>query len=227
MPLIRSADLGVIYQPLGQVSGDFYDFIEFNENTTGLIIGDVSGHGIEAGILVGMAKTVLVDRLKEFQDPYAALCKANESIAAKLGRDSFITACVAIYSSKHRLMSFASAGHTPITVLTPGATPKMQTLDSRGFSLGLALGEKFNSALKKQTLPVRAGDMFLFYTDGLTEAENTQGEDYGTKRLEEILRNNQELTSQKFLDLVLADWKQFRGEAPQGDDLTAICMHFL
>src|SRR5439155_5734108 len=105
--------IDLIYRPAAVVSGDFYDFVPLDDGKTAIVVGDVSGHGIEAGIVMGMTKKVLSIHLQDFQDPIEALVRTNDDVDIELGRVSFVTAFLAIFDPADRTLTCVRAGHNP------------------------------------------------------------------------------------------------------------------
>src|SRR5262245_30301875 len=109
-PEVPGMEIELIYRPAAVVSGDFYDFVPLEDGKVAILIGDVSGHGIEAGILMGMAKKVLSIRLQDFPDPVEGLVRANEDVDKDLGRVNFVTVFLAIFDPRMRTLTCIRAG---------------------------------------------------------------------------------------------------------------------
>lgn len=226
-PEIRGCEIALVYRPAQHVSGDFYDFIEIPGGKLGISIGDVAGHGIEAGILMGMTKKVINIRATELNDPVAALRKANGDIYKELDRQTFVTAFLATYDPSTRLLSYARAGHNPPILFSRARTPTSRKFDAGGLMLGMSQGAVFDRAMQGENVQLQTGDVLFFYTDGLEEAKNTQSELFGLQRVVPILESECDRPASFILGAVSFALDRFCGSVPQEDDVTAICVKIL
>lgn len=225
-PKLPGAEIELVYRPAAVVSGDFYDFVPLDDGRTAFIVGDVSGHGIEAGIVMGMAKKVLAIRLQDYPDPIDALVRVNEDVDRELGRVSFVTAFVAIYDPAAKSLSCVRAGHNPPLLYHPRRPDRCLRLSPNGMGLGIVGQALFEPSLRREEVPLLDGDVLLLYTDGLTEAADAQGEQYGIERTIQVL----ESTYGRAPGLVLAELSRsldaFAKTAVSEDDVTAVCVRF-
>ncbi len=226
-PEVFGAEIDLIYRPASVVSGDFYDFVPLDDGKIALIVGDVSGHGIEAGIVMGMAKKVLAIRLQDFQDPIEALVRTNEDVDRELGRVSFVTAFVAIFDPAARTLSCVRAGHNPPLLFHPGREGRGMELKPKGMGLGIVGAPGFEASLEGVEIPVLPGDLLLLYTDGLVEARNPQGEQFGVERTREVLGSTYGYPPALVLSHLAGVLDGFAGDAVSEDDITAVCVRFL
>lgn len=225
-PQVPGCEIAFTYRPAEEISGDFFDFVELPGGRVAFVIGDVSGHGIEAGILVGMTKKVLSIRLRETGDPVAALKKANADIMPDLDRSSFVTAAVAVYDPSERSLTCARAGHNPPLVHNPGGGEEVRRLEPPGLMLGMAAAAKFDEQLRADVRSILPGDILLLYTDGLEEGKNARGEEFGLERIIPLLRSEAGKPASFLLGSLFYEFDRFAGSVPQEDDLTAICVKF-
>ena len=225
LPEVANVEFECFYQPCDLIGGDFYDFIEVGENRIGIVIGDVSGHGIEAAILMGMSKKVIALRLRELGDPRAALTQANDDLRHDLDGRTFVSALVAVLHLGTRALTVVRAGHNPPMLFNPGRSPSIREVEPPGMVLGMAEGEQFAQLLQTETVQLERGDTVLCYTDGLTECESPAGQEFGVERLGQYLSNNADVSMQELLDGMKAQLDQFQGGTDQAqDDLTAIAL---
>jgi sigma-B regulation protein RsbU (phosphoserine phosphatase) len=225
-PEIPDAEVGLVYKPAEHVSGDFYDFVPLPDGRLGFIIGDVAGHGIEAGILMGMAKKVLSLRLEESGDPITTIFKANNDLFRELDRQSFVTAFVCIYDPAGRSIAYARAGHNPPLLFNPARDPKLVKFDAGGLGLGISKGPAFENTLVGETVEVQSGDIFLLYTDGLVEARNQAGEEFQIERIVSTLEASVDRPTSFILGVLSYELDRFSAGLPQEDDVTAVCVRF-
>lgn len=225
-PEVAGAEIDLIYRPAAVVSGDFYDFVPLDDGKIALLVGDVSGHGIEAGIVMGMAKKVLSIRLQDFQDPVEALVRTNEDVDRELGRVSFVTAFVAVYDPVARILSCVRAGHNPPLLFNPAREGRSLELKPDGMGLGIVNQSAFEPLIKRLEIPVQPGDVLLLYTDGLVEAHNKDGEMFGVERTIQVLAATYGYSPALVLSQLSSTLDGFAGNAVSEDDITALCVRF-
>jgi sigma-B regulation protein RsbU (phosphoserine phosphatase) len=224
VPEIPGALAALGYWPSNRVSGDFYDFLDLGEGRFALLIGDVAGHGIEAGILMGVAKKVVSIRMRDCADPSLALQMANRDIYPDLDRKTFVSALLATYDSATREFTYVRAGHNPPVLFNPDRPKQFTKLEASGLVLGLDPGPRFNQVMARDTVQLRAGDTLAFYTDGLIEAQNATGEEFGLHRVYHQLRRQSDAHPQDVLNGLYEQLNTFREGVPQEDDVTAIIL---
>ena len=224
-PAIYGIDWGLLFRPSARVSGDFYDFVATGPQSIGVLVGDVSGHGIEAAILMGMAKKVCSLRLRESGDGARALVQTNEDLRHDLDGRTFVSACVAVLHLGTRQLTVARAGHNPPMLFNPAREPTVQEVDPPGMVLGMADSGRFALGLRAETVALQRGDTVLLYTDGLTECESPAGEEFGTARLGAFLADHAGVPMQPLMETLQAHLATFQGgEDRAADDLTAIAL---
>ena len=223
-PQIPNCEIAITYRPAQRVSGDFYDFIDMGQGRVGIAIGDVAGHGIEAGILMGMTKKVLNIRASELMDPVEAMKQTNMDVYKDLDRQTFVTAFLGMLDPEKRSLVYARAGHNPPLLFNKSRTPPHSKLETGGMMLGMAPGGLFDRAMTGETLQLQAGDVILIYTDGLEEAKNEKGELFGLARCSPVLEHEADRPAAYILGAIAFELERFCGMLPQEDDITAICL---
>ncbi|MBI2932266.1 MAG: PP2C family protein-serine/threonine phosphatase [Planctomycetes bacterium] len=226
-PEVQGCEIALVYRPAQRVSGDFYDFMELPDGRMGISIGDVAGHGIEAGILMGMTKKVINIRALDLGDPVAAMRKANADIYKELDRQTFVTAFLAFYDPQTRLLSYARAGHNPPLLFNKKREPRHRKFDASGLMLGMSLGAVFDRAIRGENVQLESGDVLFFFTDGLEEAKNEKQQLFGLDRVTPILESEVDRPASFILGAVSFALDRFCGQCPQEDDITAICVKIL
>lgn len=225
-PKLPGAEIDLVYRPAAVVSGDFYDFVPLDDGRTAFLVGDVSGHGIEAGIVMGMAKKVLAIRLQDYPDPVDALVRVNEDVDRELGRVSFVTAFVAVYDPAARTLTCVRAGHNPPLLYNPKRDGAGLRLEPKGMGLGIVGQDLFEPSIETLEIGVEAGDVLLLYTDGLVEAHDKTGAEFGVERTIKILGNTYGYTPALVLSQLASALDGFTGDAVSEDDITAVCVRF-
>jgi sigma-B regulation protein RsbU (phosphoserine phosphatase) len=214
--------------PAREVGGDYYDFLPLDNHRVGVLIADVSGKGTSAALYMAELKGLVLSLSRIHTSPRDLLITANRIIAEHLDARSFITMTYAVVDMRARTMTYARAGHTPLIYL-PGAEHsghRIRILTPDGMVLGLKLdnGEMFERLLEEQTIPLRAGDLYLFFTDGISEAMNAGDDCFGEQRLATLVEEHAHLAADELRERVLREIKSFVGDAPQHDDMTMILL---
>jgi serine phosphatase RsbU (regulator of sigma subunit) len=214
--------------PAREVGGDYYDFLPLDAHRVGVLIADVSGKGTSAALYMAELKGLILSLSRIHTSPRDLLITANRIIAEHLDARSFITMTYAVVDLRAGTMTYARAGHTPLIYL-PGAASgrqRIRILTPDGMVLGLKLdnGEMFERLLEEQTIPLHAGDLYLFFTDGISEAMNVGDDCFGEQRLATLVEEHAHLPADELRERVLREIAAFVGDAPQHDDMTMILL---
>jgi serine phosphatase RsbU (regulator of sigma subunit) len=213
-------------EPAREVGGDYYDFLPLEDERLGILIADVAGKGTSAALYMAELKGLMLSLSRHHVSPRTLLIEANRIISKHLDSRSFITMTYAVVDLRARTITFARAGHCPmIYVPGPDALSRIpQVLTPEGMVLGLQfdLGDTFDRLLEEVTLPLGRGDLFVLYTDGISEAMNEQGDCFGDQRLVDLAGCNDDLKSDDLSERILSDVHTFAGDAAQHDDMTMV-----
>lgn len=211
------------YEPCDHVSGDFFCFVRLPDGGIGFAIGDVSGHGMQAGLVMSMAKKTLEIYAAQGGGPRRVLAQVNDALAGDLAGTMFVTLIYAVLSPARRSIRWARAGHPPALVCNHllGTSGEIRPA---GMALGMKTGALFADSLEEQELDVVAGDTFLLYTDGITETANAQGEEFGEERLREVFARHAAAGPDALLTEIMDRVRHFRGPGPARDDLTLLAL---
>lgn len=213
-PRIPDFDISGINLPSQQVGGDYYDFIHIADGQLGLVVGDVSGKGISASLIMASFRASLIAEIRNNYAIGKILKKVNNLLYESTEEDKFVTAIYGVLDTGKRVFTYANAGHNPPILFRRGG--KIKYLETGG----VVLGWLYNSVYQEDRIKLAPGDILVMYTDGVTEAINQQGEEFGVNRLLEIIKGNIGLTARA---LRLKIVKEVRSFAPsQGDDLTLV-----
>jgi serine phosphatase RsbU (regulator of sigma subunit) len=215
-------DIAVVYRPLQAVSGDFLDFYSLEDNRFGISIGDVSGHGVETAIVMGMAKMAFRIRSQAIGSVRDLMTYANQDLFTELRRTAFITGVFAVIDRDTRQMLYVRAGHPkPILRRAKGGCVE---LEGNGLPFGVDKGPRFAAGLEERAVDLEPGDFVLFYTDGVIEAGPAASQ-FGIERVKQALMALPgEQSAREVLDHVTAALDAFVGEGVMGDDVTLICL---
>ncbi|MBQ3044933.1 MAG: SpoIIE family protein phosphatase [Clostridia bacterium] len=214
-------DISAAMHTAKEVGGDFYDFYFIDEDTLAFLVADVSGKGIPAAMFMMQSKTLLKSYAESGMSVEEIFTNANEKLCEGNDAGMFVTAWMGLLNTKTGLVTFANAGHNP--PLIKHADGSFTYLKTRpGFVLAGMEGIRY----RKNEYQLEKGDVIYLYTDGVTEAMNTENELYGENRLLEVLNKNAASDTQAICDAVKADVDLFAGESPQFDDITMLCLKF-
>ena len=216
--------------PAREVGGDYYDFLPLDDHRVGVLIADVSGKGTSAALYMAELKGLVLSLSEIHKSPRTMLIALNRLIANHLDARSFITMTYAVVDLRERTLTYARAGHTPLIYVAghcaPGAARHVQILAPDGMVVGLKLdnGEMFERHLVEEQLPLQPGDLFLLFTDGISEAMNARDDLFGESRLGRLVETHAHLPSEELRERVLREIAAFVGDAPQHDDMTMILL---
>jgi sigma-B regulation protein RsbU (phosphoserine phosphatase) len=223
IPKIRGLGIAARYLPMNSVAGDFYDFILVDEKRVGILIADVSGHGLPAALIASMLKVALSAQSAHACDPARVLNGLNHSLCGKF-KYHFVTAAYVFVDMEKQTMSYAAAGHPPL-LLWQTATASASEVVQNGLLLGMFPQETY-SAVK---IAVQPGDKAILYTDGILETSSPSDEDFGIELFKGFLESKHHLKADAFADLLLdelAGWSKHAIGFHQQDDITLLAIDF-
>lgn len=205
------------------MSGDYYDFIPLDDDHSAVVIADVSGKGIPASLVMATCRALVRGMARGELSPTATLARVNRQLWGDVREDMFISlaACVLDRTAPRIVMS--RAGHDA-PLLFSARTGEVTALKSPGLALGVDSGKVFERVTKDHAFEMESGDCLLLYTDGVNEAMNAEGDEFGMTALTETFRRTAPLGAQAVLDALTAAVKEFAGAQPQNDDITIIAL---
>jgi sigma-B regulation protein RsbU (phosphoserine phosphatase) len=218
---MKGYDIAAIMLPAKEVGGDYYDIIETPKGDKWIAIGDVSGHGVDSGLLMMMAQTSLFSmvNLAAHRRPSEILQSVNTVIReniSRLGSDHYMTMTAIHLNNSHMTL----AGKHQDIIIYRSALNRTETIPTKGTWLGIA--DNLEKHLKDTSVRIGEGDLVLLFTDGITEATNGKGEMYGQSRLAHALNQYADLPVRKILGKIIGDIRAFQAE--QSDDMTLVVM---
>ncbi|MEW6202058.1 MAG: SpoIIE family protein phosphatase [bacterium] len=218
-PQVEGIKIAVANFQYGDVGGDCFDFYRLSPKKLGTFVGDVSGKGISAALVMAMV-TILFGQLKErYSTPDEILTKVNEIMYRHFGvqHSIYMTCFFMIVDLEKMCVTFSCAGHTP-PLLYCSAENRIISLEAEGFGLGMFAGVNFES----KTVPIQRGDKIILYTDGVVETRNTDGVMFGLDRLTQSVKTYPGANSFQLTHFLAEDIGEFAGTVPRGDDLTIL-----
>jgi sigma-B regulation protein RsbU (phosphoserine phosphatase) len=219
-PEIDGFDISAYNFSTEEVSGDYYDFVKPYEDHLGLVIADVSGKGVPASLLMAFLRASLRSAIHVGYAPNVAMAKVNYLLWESIEPHQFVTAFYGMLDATNRTLAFVNAGHNPLLVLEPGGPRFVE----RG---GLPLGLFKDTRYYEYYLPIDSGQILVLYTDGATEAQSPDGEEYGRDRLVDAVRHSRDLHARQMIDYIYNDIFKWTGGRGSGDDVTFVIIKAL
>jgi phosphoserine phosphatase RsbU/P len=223
VPKLYGLEIAARYVPMSAVAGDFYDFLVDDEKHLGILIADVSGHGVPAALIASMLKVAFAGQSQHVRDPVRVLMGLNRSLCGKF-EEHYVTGAYVFVDLDRNILRYAGAGHPPI-MLASNSTNSVRRIEENGTVLGLIPDATYTAT----EIPLHARDRCLLYTDGVFEAMSPSLEEYGKRRIEDFLAAHAALSTKAFANALLEDVNRW-SEDPQGrsqdDDITMVVLDF-
>lgn len=219
-PQIVKLVVAAAYQPMTAVAGDFYDFIFVDAGRTGILLADVTGHGVPAALIAAMIKVALQSVQHCASEPAELLRNLNQILRPQL-RAQLVSAAYLFLDTENRLARYAAAGHPPLLHFHNGV---LKRLDSNGLLLGVLPDAEYPVC----EFAIESGDRFVLYTDGVVEPENAQGHSFGDSKFDQVVHANRVRPPSELVGQLLAELRQWQPRtARQHDDITLIVIDVL
>jgi len=221
IPQVGNLDICGEMIPAMQVGGDYYDLltVDGSSNKLYVVIGDVSGKGLAASLYMTKIQTMIKFACTSDKSPKEILVEINKRIFTEMERNWFITMSIAYFDLEKNTVKFCRAGHMPLITATNGTVESYRT---QGIGVGLEKGEIFEKSLIEQELTLKPGQIYAFFTDGVTEAMNEQNDLFGEDNLTSILNNKGQYRSTEIMNEIWNSINSFRGSAEVNDDMTMV-----
>jgi sigma-B regulation protein RsbU (phosphoserine phosphatase) len=218
-PSIKNLDICGISIPALSVGGDYYDFIQLADGKLLVVVADVSGKGMSAALYMSKIQGMLQLAAHMYKSPKEMLNEVNRRIYDGIERKSFITMVLGLFDPAKNEVIICRAGHNKPLI---GYNGDLRFAEGTGIGLGLEPGPIFEHELEEVRQTLEPGRVFVFYSDGLTEAMNEQKEQFGDATVYDLVKKHKDMTSSDLLDSILAGVRAFRGAAEPHDDLTLV-----
>lgn len=223
LPKLPGLDIAARFLPMASVGGDFYDFIRIDDKHLGILIADVSGHGLSSALIASMLQVALAGQVAHASKPAEVLAGLNKAVSGKFS-ENFVTAAYVYLDLEKNLMRYGGAGHPPLMQYS-GSTGKAARILENGMVLGILEDSDYTAI----DIPIEPDDRQVLFTDGIVEAANPAQKMYGDERFMQFLESNKALNAGNFADALLSDvaaWTGQSGEQNQQDDLTIVVFDF-
>lgn len=227
IPEFPGVEMSAFSMPAKQVGGDYYDFVLIDRERVGIAIADVSGKSVAGALVMSICRSVLRIEAATCSNALTLVRRMNRLISVDLSEDMFISLLYMVLNTRTRQLTVVRAGHT-CPVVNPGNGGRPMIVESKGMAIGVADPDTFDRVLEEKTVTLGAGDMVVAYTDGITEAMDHAGNEWGILNLVKTVQ----LTSMegggasaaRLTQNVQQRLLQFVGDTPQYDDLTMVAL---
>lgn len=208
-------EFGCVYNPSLDVGGDFYDFIRLPASGVGLTIADMVGKGIPAALLMASVRSALHAFAVNEHGVIDVIASVNRHMCRDTLPNEFATVFYGIFDADDRVLRYVNAGHDPPLLFKNDAFTRLDTG-------GMVIGVDAEQVFEEEVIALEPNDVIVFYTDGVLDAMNFQGEHFGRRRLREAIRKHRDLPPMVFAQQIMWDIRRFAGLAPQTDDITIV-----
>ncbi|HOJ50171.1 MAG TPA: SpoIIE family protein phosphatase [Spirochaetota bacterium] len=224
-PTFESLKFASYYSAQVETGGDYFDFIKIDEDNLAIVIADVSGHGVGACLVMSMIRTIIRTYASSLLDPKKMLLVINDYIFKNTPSNMYATILYGIVNSSGELI-YSVAGHNPSIVFSPDKK-EIKILETGGMVCGLVDRKIFENTIKNYSFKLEKNNIFIQYTDGVTEAENLNREQYGFERLKETIVKYNGNNINELFKMIIDDVNLFTGGIVQSDDITMMGIQFL
>ena len=222
-PAINGFQISGINVPARQVSGDYFDYIKVDDERLGVAIADVSGKGVPASLIMAICRSVLRAEAARNPSPADVLRKVNRQLYPDIKEDMFISMAYLILDHQRDGVTLARAGHDA-PLLYKGHSQTVTPVKSPGMVVGIDSGNVFDRLTVDFAVLLERDDCLVLYTDGVTEALNTEGDEFGLDRMIQSVRASATDGAQTIVKRIIEDVRNFTGSVPQNDDITLIAI---
>ncbi len=225
-PSVPGFDICGMTIPARYVSGDYYDYLDVAPGRTGVAIADVSGKGVPASLIMAMCRSVLRSFAPGNDSPAAVLEKVNQQLYPDIKEDMFISMAYLLLAENSPSVTLCRAGHDAPLLYT-ARDRAVTRLNPRGMAMGIDSGQVFGRVTADFSVNLEPGDCIVLYTDGMTEAIDAQGFEFGLKRMIQSVQAGAPLGAADIIDRLTGELRNFVGDQPQYDDVTLIAIRKL
>jgi serine phosphatase RsbU (regulator of sigma subunit) len=222
-PRFKGLDIDGICYPAAEVGGDYYDFFRLDGSTIGVVIADVTGKGSSAAFYMAVVKGMMLSLTPIYTSPKRLLIELNKRLFGRVDRQIFVTMTYAVIDMRKRILVFSRAGHNAL-IVRKQEDSSVHYFTPDGIGLGLEKGKVFDKTISESKMPLMRGDLFLFYTDGVSEAMNRRKEEFGDERLMRVVQEMDQNNSEKIRSKIIDAVHGFTGDTPQHDDITLVTL---
>ncbi|MEN8193245.1 MAG: SpoIIE family protein phosphatase, partial [Bacteroidota bacterium] len=219
IPHVNGLEISGTMIPAMQVGGDYFDVIKISNTKVFVIVGDVSGKGLSASFYMSKLQTMTQLYCNEHSTPKDILVKINQKIYSEIEKNWFITCSIAMIDTEEMSMTVCRAGHPPVIKTYNDSTTE---ITPEGIGIGLEKGDIFKDNLEELKIDIQSGDLYSFYSDGVTEAMNKEKKFFGDENFQQLLKSSYTKGTEQLQNEIINSISLFRDNAEQNDDITFI-----
>jgi serine phosphatase RsbU (regulator of sigma subunit) len=222
-PDLHGLEIEARYLPMSSVAGDFYDFLLVDEKHIGILIADVSGHGLASALIASMLQSAFAAQASNACDPSKVLLGLNRALHGKF-QNQYVTAAYLFVDTEKGMVTYAGAAHPPVLLWQSKTGVVVECLQN-----GLMLGPFLDASYSETRFSLEEGDKILLVTDGIVETANSSGDQFGMERLRQFVESNHSLPVSRFADALLDElcrWSEHAVGPGQSDDITLLGVDF-
>jgi sigma-B regulation protein RsbU (phosphoserine phosphatase) len=216
LPTQAGLDIAVRFVPMTAVAGDIYDFVRIGPSSLGILVADVSGHGVPAALVASMVKVAFSAQAEQADDPAAVLAAMNQVLCRHLEQHAYVTAVYAVVNTDRQTITIANAGHPPALLRRRDQTSHLR--QNPGMMLGFFPGAEYTNT---EVAPFAPGDRLLLYSDGILEARDRAGQFFDGDRVERWLSTFEHSSAERFAEAALGELTRWTGGGFE-DDVTFV-----
>jgi phosphoserine phosphatase RsbU/P len=223
-PRLSGLEIEARYIPMNSVAGDFYNFLVIDETHVGILIADVSGHGLPSALIASMLQTTLAAQAPNAADPARVLSGLNQALHGKFMNNYYVTAAYLFVDMDNATVNYGGAAHPPLLRWRSKTGCAAECVEN-----GLMLGPFRDASYSAVTLPLEEGDRIVLLTDGIIEAKDSCNTEFGIERLLQFVQSNHALPIKHFTDALIDELAGWSGRSPgpnQSDDITLLAIDF-
>jgi phosphoserine phosphatase RsbU/P len=223
-PNLKGLEIEARYIPMNSVAGDFYNFLAIDETHVGILIADVSGHGLPSALIASMLQTAFAAQVANASDPAQVLSGLNQALCGKFKNNYYVTAAYLFVDVENATAHYSGAAHPPLLQWSAKTGCTSECVEN-----GLMLGPFRDATYSATTFPLEKGDRIILVTDGIIEAKDFFNEEFGMERLLQTVQTNHALPAKQFADTLIDDLARWSGHhfgPSQSDDITLLAIDF-
>jgi len=214
------------YQSAREIGGDYYDFLEIDERRLAFLVADVSGKSLPGMLVMLLTRDMVRQQASLSANPAALLCQVNRELKRSIKKGMFVTMFYGVIDRANGDVRFASAGHNPLIHIDQFGQ-QVNLVKTKGYPLGLMPPKLFEERIETGRIEMQPGDWLVQYTDGMNEALNPSGEEFGMERFTDLLRKSCHCQPNEFVEDTLAGHRKFVAKASQYDDITLLALKWV
>ena len=219
-PKHKHAEFSTRFIPARSIGGDIYDFVRYDANRSAMVLGDVSGKATAAALYAALVSGIMRSAASRLLSPSALLESLNDSLQERKVDSQYVVMLYSLWNDENRTLQIANAGATQPLFCRNG---EVDTVHAEGFPLGMFPNVKY----EEFSLSTQPGDSLIFFSDGITDAQNMNGDMFGDDRLKSVVKKNAQKSASKIADAILSEVAKFQGERERFDDETVVVLKVL